>query len=91
MTPLRAGRVIFEIGGKCDFEELTFLPRVCRRLPFDCMPISYELMNKLKAEEDEMKAKNVNPYTYEKVVRLNMDDCHRYISEYDKQWFGKYI
>nr|SVE76016.1 EOG090X0DE4 [Daphnia hispanica] len=92
VTPIKAGRVIVEVGGKCEFVEVfTFLNEVAHILPFKAKATSYELMKAEKIEEKNLEASNINPYTIEYVIKNNMGGCHNWISPYDKKWFFKHV
>nr|SVE74438.1 EOG090X0DE4 [Daphnia barbata] len=92
VTPIKAGRVIVEVGGKCEFVQVTnFLTEVAEKLPFKAKATSYELMEAEKIEEKELEISNMNPYTAEYVIRNNMGGCHQWISPFDKKWFFKYV
>nr|CAG4646565.1 EOG090X0DE4 [Macrothrix elegans] len=92
VTPIKAGRIIIEIGGKCEFAEaLPFLREVAEKLPFRAKATSYELMQEEKVKQEELAASNINPYTAEYVIRNNLGGCHRWISKYDKKWFFQYV
>lgn len=91
VTPVKAGRVIIEIAGRCEFEEVKYmLDTVCNFLPVDAMPISQSIMDDLKKEKLELDSKNINPFSFEYVIRKNMTNCHQWLSDYDLKWYGKY-
>nr|SVE85754.1 EOG090X0DE4 [Daphnia pulicaria] len=92
VVPIKAGRVIVELGGKCEFEQaFTFLKEVAHILPFKAKATSYELMEAEKIEQQRLKNANINPYTAEYVIRNNMGGCHTWISPSDKKWYFKYV
>lgn len=92
VTPIRAGRIIIEIGGAVEYEEVySYLNEIVEKLPCDAMVISEKIMQDLKMEEEELIEKNQNPFTFEYVIKNNLQNCHQWISKYDKIWFGKYI
>nr|CAG4637342.1 EOG090X0DE4 [Ceriodaphnia reticulata]SVE73188.1 EOG090X0DE4 [Ceriodaphnia reticulata] len=92
VTPIKAGRVIVEVGGKCEFQQVkTFLCEVAEKLPFKAKATSYELMQEEKIKEQELQDANINPYTTEYVIKNNMGGCHEWISLYDKKWFFKHV
>ena len=92
VTPIRAGRVILEMGGTCDFEDvLRPLQTVVDRLPFDSMAIDKDTLNQIKQEEDERRARNTNPINLEYALRKNVLNCRQSFSPYDMLWYGKYI
>nr|SVE75383.1 EOG090X0DE4 [Daphnia dolichocephala] len=92
VTPIKAGRVIVEVGGKCEFVQVSnFLTEVAEKLPFKAKATSYELIEAEKIQEKELEVSNMNPYTTEYVIRNNMGGCHQWISPFDKKWFFKYV
>jgi large subunit ribosomal protein L16 len=92
VTPVKAGRVIVELAGVCEFAEISpALEQVAQKLPFAAQVVSYEIMLKEKQEEEERERNNVNPFTFEHIVRNNMGGSHRWISPVDRRWFGKYV
>ena len=92
VTPVKAGRVILEVGGKCEFTEtLHFLREVAEKLPFKAKAVSYEMMEAEKVENEQLAKANLNPYTAEYLIKNNIGGCHQWISPYDKKWFFKYV
>lgn len=92
VTPIKAGRIIVEVGGKCEFRQvLPFLHEVAEKLPFKAKAISFEMMEEESKKEKEMELANINPYTVEYVIRNDMGGCHNWISPYDKKWFFKHV
>nr|CAG4641195.1 EOG090X0DE4 [Eulimnadia texana] len=92
VTPVKAGRVIMEVGGKCEFAEVKpFLEEMAHKLPFPAKAVSQEILEQDTAEEKRLKETNLNPYTAEYVILNNMGGCHSWISPYDKKWFWKHV
>nr|CAG4652160.1 EOG090X0DE4 [Triops cancriformis] len=92
VTPVKAGRVIVEVGGLCEFAEVKpFLTEVANNLPFKAEVVSQETMEQKAAEEERLKRENLNPYTAEYLIKNNIQDCHRWVSPYDKKWFWKHV
>lgn len=93
VTPVKAGRVILEVGGRIEFEEiLPHLQAVAEKLPFAAIAIDHQGLNDLRDKLSKLAEKNVNPVTYKRVVERNMvniRDCQM-SNEYDQFWFGKY-
>ena len=55
VTPVKAGRVIVEVGGKVLWEEIRpVLNFIAAKLPFDAMAVSQEQMERLDAEEERL-------------------------------------
>lgn len=91
MTPVKAGRIIVEVGGQVDWDEVhPWLSRFAKLLPFEAMAVNVELLERLEATEKQMEARNTNPMTLEWFIRNNMLNCHRFLSPYDIKWFGKF-
>lgn len=91
-TPVRAGRIIVEVGGKLLWDEVRpWLKQAAKTLPFPAMAVSAEMLTKFREEEARLVATNKNPISFEYLVRNNMFNCQQYLSEYDQRWFGKFV
>ncbi|KAF2903267.1 hypothetical protein ILUMI_02916 [Ignelater luminosus] len=91
VTPIKAGRVILELGGKCEYAEVQdFLHKVAMKLPFKAMAVSHQMLEKIRLKEEEDERNNVNPYTMKYVIQNNMGGCHRWLSPFDLKWFCKH-
>jgi len=91
-TPVRAGRVIVEVGGEGFWEEVhPWLRSVANKLPFDAIAVNAEILTKLRDEEKKLTINNQNPVSFEWLIRNNMFDCQRKLSDYDQKWFGKFV
>ncbi|XP_076307181.1 mitochondrial ribosomal protein L16 isoform X2 [Tachypleus tridentatus] len=92
VTPVKAGRVVVEIGGHIEFEEIEpVLKEIVNKLPFDAMPVSQKILDELLEEEQRIQRDNANPFSFEYVVKNKMQGCQNWISNYDNYWFGKYV
>ncbi|XP_047527852.1 39S ribosomal protein L16, mitochondrial [Vanessa atalanta] len=92
VTPIKAGRIIFEVAGKCEYAEVHDLLRiVAERLPFKAVPVSQDIMEKMEADEKWKEENNQNKYTLKYIIQNNMGGCQRFISKYDHKWYGKYV
>lgn len=92
VTPIKTGRIIVEIGGKCEFEEVKgILTSVCNKLPFKAMVVSQELMDEMKVKEKSVEDANVNYFTKKYVIQNNLGGCHNWLAPIDHKWFGKYL
>lgn len=90
-TPVRAGKVILEVGGKAEWAEVQpWLSVVAQRLPFKAMAVHAEQLKRLKEEEERLMNTNKNPITFEWLIRNNIMNCQTKFSEYDRRWFGKF-
>lgn len=91
-TPIRAGRVIVEVGGKIMWEEVQpWLAAVAKKLPFEAVAVNSEMLKKLREEEERLIKTNKNPISFEWLVRNNILNCQEHLSDYDKKWFGKFV
>lgn len=92
VTPIRAGRIIVEVGGKCEYSEVQgFLENVAASLPFKAMAVSQEILDEMKAKEEFEEKYNKNPYTMKYIIQNNMGGCYLWLRPSDRKWFGKYI
>ena len=90
-TPIKAGRVIFEIGGKVEWIEVQpWLSRMASILPFEAIAVNQDLLDRLNASEDELEKQNLNPMTTEWFLRNNILDCQRHFSPWDIKHLGKF-
>jgi len=90
-TPVKAGRVIVEVGGKVTWDETRpWLTRMAANLPMECIAVSAEQLDRINAEEQRLIEENTNPYTLEWMIRNNIMDCQSFLSPYDTKWFGKF-
>lgn len=91
VTPIKANRVIIEVGGECEyFEVKRFLEEIAAKLPFKAMALSHEMLENMRAEEKRLEEENLNPWTMKYIIQNNLGGCHDWISPVDKKWFGKY-
>jgi len=91
-TPVRAGRVILEVGGKAEWAEVgPWLRDVARKLPFQALAVSAEQLDKLREEEKRLQQVNKNPISFEWLIRNNIMNCQTKFSDYDKLWMGKFV
>lgn len=89
--PLKAGRIIIELGGKCEFAEVEgFLSNLAGLLPFPARAVSQQMLEEEREEEKRKAERNVNPFTFEYCVKNNIFGCRINLSKYDRMWHGKY-
>ncbi|XP_073985005.1 mitochondrial ribosomal protein L16 [Rhodnius prolixus] len=92
VTPIKADRVIIELGGKCTFDEVKgFLGTIAHNLPFKAEAISHEILEERRRLEKKAEEDNLNPYTFEYLIKNNMGNCQSWIRRIDHFHFGKYI
>ena len=91
VTPVRAGRIVFEVGGKVDWDEVhPWLSRLAKLLPFEAMAVNQDILDRLNAEENRLQQANTNGMTMEWFIRNNIQDCQRMLSPYDIKWMGRF-
>lgn len=91
ITPIKAGRVICEVGGKVTWEETRpWMSRIAACLPMECIAVSADMLERLRAEEQRLAEENTNPYTLEWMIRNNIGNCQTFLSPYDIKWQGKF-
>lgn len=89
--PVRPGRVLVELGGIGEFEEIIRpLTTVCGKLPLYAMPISQTIMDEIKAEKLELDKNNYNPFDYRYLVKNNFSNAQRYLSYREALWGGTF-
>lgn len=91
VTPIKHGRVIVEIGGHCEFKEVEPIFReVIGKLPCKAIGVSQDMLMEKRKAEKELEASNINPYTFEYIVKNNMGKSHWWITKNDRVYFGKH-
>ena len=91
VTPLRADRIIVEIGGKCEFREVQkILRQVAKLLPFKARVVNREMLEEKAKTEKFIEENNLNPFTFKHCARNNMLGCKTWLSPYDYLWHGKH-
>ncbi|XP_053384436.1 39S ribosomal protein L16, mitochondrial-like [Mercenaria mercenaria] len=91
VTPIRARRIILEMGGEVEFEEVKpILQVVIDMLPFEARIVSRESLEQLNKEEELLEKMNQNPFTFEYAAKNNMLGIKKWLSPYDYLWYGKY-
>ncbi|KAG8197621.1 hypothetical protein JTE90_001552 [Oedothorax gibbosus] len=91
-TPVKAGRIIIEVGGKVDFEEVyPFLNRVAIKMPFDALVVSQEMLENLEKEANELHQNNINPFSFKHAIDNNMQGCNFWTSPRDKIYYDDFI
>jgi len=92
VTPVKAGRIIVEVGGAVDFEEVShFLQSLVWKMPLDAMVINSNTLELLYKEKLKKDALNINPINFKSMIRRNMLGSQHLYSSYDYDWSGVYI
>uniref|UniRef100_A0A8C5RXT2 Large ribosomal subunit protein uL16m n=1 Tax=Laticauda laticaudata TaxID=8630 RepID=A0A8C5RXT2_LATLA len=91
VSAVKAGRLIVEIGGQCEYTEVKyFLTQVAKKLPFEAQAVSKETLQEMRDREEERRCNNQNPWTFERIITVNMLGIRKYLSPYDLQYKGRY-
>ncbi|XP_014211762.1 39S ribosomal protein L16, mitochondrial [Copidosoma floridanum] len=91
VTPVKAGRVIIEVGGPVEWPEVKeALREVALRMPFKAKAVSQKVLDIMAEDEKYLEENNENPYTMKYIIQNNFGGCHKWISPTDKFWFGKH-
>lgn len=67
------------------------LELLAKKMPFEAKAVSQELLLKDEQKQKEVKEQNMNPYTWEYMIKNNMAGCRKYVRKIDYMYFGKYI
>ncbi|KAL7678357.1 hypothetical protein ACOME3_004585 [Neoechinorhynchus agilis] len=90
VTPVKANRVILEVGGYIPFAQVErMLREVAYLCPVPAKAVSQQMLDEFETEKKRIKDLNRNPFTWEYVVKNNMLNCMTYLNQYDIE-FSKY-
>lgn len=67
------------------------LELLASKMPLKARAVSQELLLKDEQKEKEINEQNMNPYTWEYMIKNNMCGCRKYVKKIDYEYFGKYI
>lgn len=59
-------------------------------MPFNAKAVSYESMLRDEQKEKNFKEMNMNPYTWEYMIKNDLLGCRKYTKKIDFCYFGKY-
>ncbi|XP_061082688.1 39S ribosomal protein L16, mitochondrial isoform X2 [Conger conger] len=91
VTPVRYGRLILEVGGRCELGEVeSFMSEVAKKLPFPAKVVSRESLAAMQQEEAEREKNNQNPWTFKRVVTSNMLGIRKVLSAFDLHNHGRF-
>lgn len=91
VTPIRDRRIIMEVGGEVEFEEVKpFLKIVVDILPFKARIVSRQTLEEFNEEEDCLEKLNQNPFTFQYCAKNNMLGIKKWLSPYDLLWYNKF-
>lgn len=88
VTPVRANRIIVELGGHLDWREASrILTGIADLLPFGARFVSQELLDTEAKLEFYIAEKNVNPfYPPGQALLKNYAGCRSFISPWHLEW-----
>ncbi|XP_014664002.1 PREDICTED: 39S ribosomal protein L16, mitochondrial-like [Priapulus caudatus] len=91
VTPVRADRIVLEMGGNIEFAEVKpLLEGIVKKLPLKAWTVSQQLLDEKEAQDAFERESNNNPFTLEFLIKNNMQGCRQWMSKYDKMWYMKY-
>jgi len=91
VMPVRAERILMEVGGKCEFIEVKpMLEAIQRVLPFRSRIVSHKSMAERVEKEKQLEEKNANIFTFKYCADNNILGCHKHLNRYDHMWYNKY-
>jgi len=91
VTPVRAGRIILELGGHITEQEAyAYLAHIPDFIQFPIEFISEEILQHRREEERQIQMYNKNRFNWDYVIKYNLQDCCSWLSQYDIMWRGKY-
>lgn len=68
-----------------------FLKIVADNLPFKAVALSHEMLEEIKLNNIEKEKSNINPYTFEYILKNNMGNFKQHAKRIDYFYFGKYV
>ncbi|XP_033102155.1 39S ribosomal protein L16, mitochondrial-like [Anneissia japonica] len=91
VTPVKPGRIVVEIGGKCEFEEVEpVLKELSKKLPFRSKVVTQASLEEDALEEKRIEEENSNEWTFKRIADGNYLGIKKYLGPYDFKWYGKY-
>ena len=84
MYPVKRGRVIVEVGGNIQFEQVfRVLQEISEKLPFPAKVVSQKMLEEWEEEEEYARVNNMNKLKWEWAVKNNLLNCLNYAGRYD--------
>lgn len=89
--PVKAERIIFEIGGNIDYDQIKRkLKYLAMKMPFEARVVTKELLEQEEIDEKLAEERNINPFSYERCIKNNYNGVTIYTGPYDQLYLGKY-
>lgn len=91
VIPVRYGRLIMEVGGKVELEEVeAFMTQVAKKLPFPAKVVTRKSLEEMHKQQAEMEQNNQNPWTFNKIAKGNMLGIRKVLSPFDLRHNGRF-
>ncbi|KRT83214.1 ribosomal protein, partial [Oryctes borbonicus] len=69
VTPIKAGRIIMELAGKCEYLEVKgILEDLAKKMPFKAIAVSQDVLDRMQRKEEEDERNNLNRYTMKYLI-----------------------
>ncbi|XP_003746522.1 39S ribosomal protein L16, mitochondrial [Galendromus occidentalis] len=92
VVPVKAGRILFEVGGTIDFLEIEpVLQEICYKLSVDAIPVSQQILENIEAHYEKLERRNINPFSLKQVIDHNMHGSDKWVTKIEKKYYGDYI
>lgn len=89
--PVKADRIIFELGGNIEFAAIERkMKYLAMKMPFKARVVSKELLAQEEIDEKLAEQNNINPFSFEKCVKNNYNGITILMSPHDHLYGGKY-
>lgn len=72
------------------FQARKILGEIAHKLPFEAKAYSWDELVTERQDVDNIAKNNINPFNWEFIMKWNMQDCTKWLSQYDYIWGGKY-
>lgn len=72
------------------FQVKHVLEKLAEKMPFPARAVSHEMLLEEEDLEKEKKVRNMNPFTYEYLIKNDMLGCRKWAKKVDLKYFGKY-
>lgn len=63
---------------------------MCDWLNFPLEFVSHEILDQRRQMEADIAQYNQNPFNWDNVIKYNMQNCTKWMSQYDIIWRGRY-
>ena len=89
--PVKAGRIILEVGGHMEFEECEkWLNHVAVNLPMKARAVSVDKLRQEEGKERRYQQENLNPFNFMYCAKNNFVGIKQEISKYEWMSGGRH-